>query len=127
MAKPPAPHLNAFMHQDWNRHNDYRTDVMLNPGPHGFYPGLPIPWKAPPPGFRAPYGHDVLVKAPPLHLAKHPAVAVRRDFLVIKAPPAHVFNAQDHLLQARAPHVMAVLEQPRPKTQRLLSCVAVNC
>ena len=88
---------------------------MLNPGPHGFYPGRPIPWKAPPPGFRAPYGHEVPVKAPPLHLALRPGVAVRLDLVVIKAPPAHVFNAQDHLLQARAPHVIAVLEQPRPK------------
>ena len=88
---------------------------MLNPGPHGFYPGRPIPWKAPPPGFRAPYGHEVPVKAPPLHLAKHPGVAVRRDLLVIKAPLAHVFNAQDHLLKAQGRPVIAVLEQPRPK------------
>ena len=117
MAKPPAPHLNAFMHQDWNRRNDWRTDVMLNPGPHGFYPGRPIPWKAPPPGFRAPYGHEVPVKAPPLHLAKHPGVAVRRDLAVIKAPPAQVFNVPEHLLKARAPHVIAALalELPRPK------------
>ena len=88
---------------------------MLNPGPHGFYPGRPIPWKAPPPRYRAPYGHEVPVKAPPLHLAQRPGFAVRRDLVVIKAPPAHVFNAQDHLLQARAPHVIAVLELPRPK------------
>ena len=88
---------------------------MLNPGPHGFYPGLPISWKAPPPGFRAPYGHEVPVKAPPLHLAKHPGVAVRRDFLVIKAPLAQVFNMRVHQLKARGQPVIAVLEQPRPK------------
>ena len=98
------------MPQEWNRSNDWRTDLELNPGPHLFYPGRPLAWKAPPPGYRAPP-----VKAPPPHLAKHPGVAVPRDFLVIKAPPPNVFNAQDHLLQARAPHVMAVLEQPRPK------------
>ena len=88
---------------------------MLNPGPHGFYPGRPIPWKAPPPGFRAPYGHEVPVKAPPLHLAQRPGVPVRQDLLVIKAPPAQVFNAPDHLLKAQGPPVIAVLEQPRPK------------
>ena len=40
---------------------------------------------------------------------------MRRDLVVIKAPPALVFNVPDHLLKARAPHVIAVLEQPRPK------------
>ena len=91
---------------------------MPNPWPHPFYPGRPLAWKAPPPGYRAPYGHDdVPVKAPPLHLAKHPGVAVRRDLVVIKAPPAQVFNVPEHLLKARAPHVIAALalELPRPK------------
>ena len=85
---------------------------MLNPGPHPFYPGRPLAWKAPPPGYRAPP-----VKAPPPHLAKHPGVAVCRDLVVIKAPPAQVFNVPEHLLKARAPHVIAAraLELPRPK------------
>ena len=112
MAKPPAPHLNASMPQEWNRSNDWRTDLELNPGPHLFYPGRPLAWKAPPPGYRAPP-----VKAPPPHLAKHPGVAVCRDLVVIKAPPAQVFNVPEHLLKARAPHVIAALalELPRPQ------------
>ena len=123
------------MPQEWNRSNDWRTDLELNPGPHLFYPGRPLAWKAPPPGYRAPYGDEVPVKAPPPHLARLPGIAVRRDLAAIKAPPAHVFNAteqlldfavikappaqvfnvREHLLKARAPHVIAVREQPRPK------------
>ena len=42
---------------------------------------------------------------------------MRRDLAVIKAPPAQVFNVPEHLLKARAPHVIAALalELPRPK------------
>ena len=53
------------------------------------------------------------IKAPPAHVFN--AREQLLDVAVIKAPPAHVFNAPDHLLKAQGPPVIAVLEQPRPK------------
>ena len=110
MAKPPAPDLNACIPDDLNRGNDRRQHYIPNPWPYLGHP------KAPPPHlYRAPYGYAPPVKAPPPHLARLPGIAVRKDLAVIKAPPAQVFNVPEHLLKARAPHVIAVLEQPRPK------------
>ena len=70
---------------------------------------MPNPWpylghpKAPPPHlYRAPYGYAPPVKAPPPHLARLPGIAVRRDLAAIKAPPAHVFNAMEQLLDFTA-------------------------
>ena len=79
---------------------------------------LPGTSKGPPPHLvRAPYWHDFLVKAPPPPLSRLPGLPLRRDVPVIKAPLAHVFVVPEHLLEARAPHVIAVREQPRPKNE----------
>ena len=56
-----------------------------------------------------------VIKAPPAHVFNAPEHLL--DLPVIKAPPAQVFNVPEHLLKARAPHVMAVREQPRPKNE----------
>ena len=55
------------------------------------------------------------IKAPPAHVFN--AMEQLLDLAVIKAPPAQVFNVPEHLLKARAPHVIAALalELPRPK------------
>ena len=55
------------------------------------------------------------IKAPPAHVFN--AREQLLDLAVIKAPPAQVFNVPEHLLKARAPHVIAALalELPRPK------------
>ena len=113
-AKPPAPHLNVPLHR-WEGGtppNDMRTAFIPNPMPYPGHPKAP-----PPPRYRAPYGDEVPFKAPPPDLAQLPGLAVRRDLAVIKAPPAQVFNVPEHLLKARAPHVIAALalELPRPK------------
>ena len=56
-----------------------------------------------------------IIKAPPAHVLN--AREHLLDLAVIKAPPAQVFNMWEHQLKARGPPVIAVLEQPRPKNK----------